>query len=76
MVYTLSNFYLGGFMQFNDIHIGMMCGSKKGSGTVTWIDGSTRTIYMANIDDNNNFEVNFEELIDDPQAHNREDTFY
>jgi hypothetical protein len=63
-------------MQFNDIHIGMMCGSKKGSGTVTWIDGSTRTIYMANIDDNNNFEVNFEELIDDPQAHNREDTFY
>ncbi len=76
MGYTLSNFYLGGTMQFNDIHIGMMCGSKKGSGTVTWIDGSTRTIYMANIDDNNNFEVNFEELIDDPQAHNREDTFY
>jgi len=76
MVYALSNFYLGGTMQFNDIHIGMTCGSKKGSGTVTWIDGSTRTIYMANIDDNNNFEVNFEELIDDPQAHNREDTFY
>ena len=63
-------------MQFNDIHIGMKCGSKKGGGTVSWIYGSTRTIYMANTDDNNNFEVNFEELIDDPQAHNREDTFY
>ncbi len=68
--------YLGGRMQFNDIHIGMKCGSKKGSGTVTWIDSSTRTIYMANTQENNSFEVNFEEIIDDPQAHNREDTYY
>ncbi|XPF92768.1 hypothetical protein ACM9HF_12075 [Colwellia sp. RE-S-Sl-9] len=63
-------------MQFNDIHIGMKCGSKKGSGTVTWIDGSTRRIYMADTNNNKNFEVDFEELIDDPQAHNREDTYY
>lgn len=63
-------------MQFNDIHIGMKCGSKKGSGTVTWIDGSTRRIYMADTNDNKNFEVDFEELIDDPQAHNRQDTYY
>ncbi len=62
-------------MEFNDIHIGMKCGSRKGSGTVTWIDGSTRTIYMADTC-NNDFEVNFEEIIEDPQAHNREDTFY
>lgn len=63
-------------MEFNDIHIGMKCGSKKGSGTVTWIDGSTRTIYMANTDDNNSFEVAYDEIIYDPQAHNREDTYY
>lgn len=63
-------------MEFNDIHIGMKCGSKKGSGTVTWIDGSTKTIYMANIAENNSFEVNFEEIIDDPQVHNRADTYY
>ena len=63
-------------MQFNDVHIGMICGSKKGSGTVTWIDGSTKTIYMADSHNNNNFEVEFEELIEDPQAHNREDTYY
>ncbi|MBL4900287.1 MAG: hypothetical protein JKX76_11725 [Colwellia sp.] len=63
-------------MEFNDIHIGMKCGSKKGSGTVTWIDGSTQTIYLAGTCDNNNFEVDFEEIIEDPQAHNREDTFY
>lgn len=63
-------------MDFNDIHIGMKCGSKKGSGTVTWIDGSTRTIYLANIEDNHNFEVNFDEIIEDPQAHNDHDTYY
>ncbi|GLX77993.1 hypothetical protein tinsulaeT_13330 [Thalassotalea insulae] len=63
-------------MEFNDIHIGMKCGSKKGSGTVTWIDGSTRTIYMSNPVNNNSFEVNFEEIIEDPQVHNREDTYY
>jgi hypothetical protein len=63
-------------MKFNDIHIGMKCGSKKGSGTVTWIDGSTRTIYMANTEENNSFEVDFEEIIDDPQAHNTQDAYY
>jgi hypothetical protein len=63
-------------MEFNDIHIGMKCGSKKGSGTVTWIDGSTRTIYLSDTCNNNNFEVDFEEIIEDPQAHNRDDTFY
>ena len=63
-------------MEFNDIHIGMKCGSKKGSGTVTWIDGSTRTIYMANTEENNSLEVDFEEIIEDPQAHNKKDAYY
>ena len=63
-------------MEFNDIHIGMKCGSKKGSGTVTWIDGSTRTIYMVDSQNNNNFEVDFNELIEDPQAHNKDDSYY
>ena len=63
-------------MEFHDIHIGMKCGSKKGSGTVTWIDGSTRTIYMANTEENNSFEVDFEEIIEDPQAHNKTDAYY
>lgn len=66
---------LGGTMEFNDIHIGMKCGSRKGSGTVTWIDGSTRTVYMADTC-NNSFQVEFEEIREDPQIHNKEDTFY
>lgn len=63
-------------MEFSDIHIGMKCGSKKGSGTVTWIDGSTRTIYMADTQNNNNFQVDFNEIIEDPQVHNQEDRYY
>lgn len=63
-------------MEFSDIHIGMKCGSKKGSGTVTWIDDSTRTIYMADTKNNNSFEVDFNEIIDDPQAHNEKDSYY
>ncbi|QOL26066.1 hypothetical protein LP316_01795 [Thalassotalea sp. LPB0316] len=63
-------------MNFNDLHIGMKCGSKKGSGTVTWIDGSTKTVYMSNMENNHSFEVPFEDLIEDPQAHNKEDTYY
>ena len=63
-------------VEFTDIHIGMKCGSKKGSGTVTWIDGSTRTIYMANTDHNDSFAVGFEEIIEDPQAHNKDDIYY
>ncbi len=54
----------------------MKCGSKKGSGTVTWIDGSTHTIYMVDCKNNNNFEVNINDIIEDPQAHNKEDDYY
>ena len=68
--------YVGGLMEFKDIHIGMKCGSKKGSGTVTWVDGSTHTIYMVDCNNVNNFEVNINDIIDDPQAHNREDSYY
>ncbi len=68
--------YVGGLMEFKDIHIGMKCGSKKGSGTVTWIDGSTHTIYMVDSNNSKNFEVNINEIIDDPQVHNKEDGYY
>jgi hypothetical protein len=54
----------------------MKCGSKKGSGTVTWVDGSTHTIYMVDSNNVNNFEVNINDIIDDPQAHNKEDSYY
>ena len=63
-------------MEFKDIHIGMKCGSKKGSGTVTWVDGSTHTIYMVDCNKSTNFEVNNSDIIEDPQAHNKEDDYY
>ena len=63
-------------MEFHDIHIGMICGSTKGSGTVTWVDDATRTIYLTNLKDNNNIIVPFDEIIEDVQAHNITDTYY
>jgi hypothetical protein len=75
-VHSQARLTIGGSMEFNEIHIGMKCGSKKGSGTVTWIDGSTRTIYLENSRDNDSFEVNFDEIIEDPQIHNRNDSYY
>jgi hypothetical protein len=63
-------------MEFKDIHIGMMCGSNKGSGTVTWIDGSTQTVYLSDVINNNSFEVGFKDLMEEPQIHNQEDAYY
>jgi hypothetical protein len=31
---------------------------------------------MANTEENNSFEVDFEEIIEDPQAHNNTDAYY
>ncbi|MEI6893853.1 MAG: hypothetical protein V5789_04295 [Colwellia sp.] len=63
-------------MEFIDIYIGMKYGSKKGSGTVSWLDGSTHTIYMVDSNNNHNFEVNISDITDDPQAHNKEGDYY
>lgn len=63
-------------MEFKEIHIGMKCGSKKGSGTVTWIDGATKTVYLSDTKNNSSFEVLFDDIIEDPQAHNKADTYY
>ena len=63
-------------MHFKDIQVGMFCNSKKGSGRVTWIDASTRTVYMSDLTDDHQFDVSFDELVEDPQVHNRDDTYY
>ena len=62
-------------MEFIDIHIGMEYGSNKGRGTVTWIDGSTHTIYMLGCDKNDNFEVSINDIVEDLQVHNKENNF-
>jgi hypothetical protein len=63
-------------MEFSDIHIGMKCASNKGCGTVTWIDSSTRRVYLSDIQNNQCFDVSFEDIVEDPQAHNEDDTYY
>ncbi|TLU66640.1 hypothetical protein FE810_03760 [Thalassotalea litorea] len=63
-------------MDFDKIRIGMICGSRKGSGTVTWVDGATQMVYLTDLQDNRSFEVGLEELLDDPQIHNHDDYYY
>lgn len=63
-------------MDLDKVRIGMFCASKKGNGTVTWIDGATRTVYLTDLLDNHSIELGIEEIIDDPQIHNRDDFYY
>ena len=63
-------------MEIDDIKIGMLCNSHKGSGKVTWVDAATQTIYLTDLADNHQFDVRLEELTDDPQIHNRDDKYY
>ncbi|WP_371188285.1 hypothetical protein [Thalassotalea maritima] len=63
-------------MDIDKIRIGMLCSSEKGSGRVTWIDGTTRTVYIEDMVGNNAVQVGIDELIDDPQVHNHEDHYY
>lgn len=60
-------------MEFSDIHIGMKCDSSKGCGTVTWVDNSTRRVYLSDIQNNNNFDVSFDDLIVENQTSKRRD---
>ena len=63
-------------MDLDKVRIGMVCGSRKGSGTVTWVDGATQIVYLTDFMDNHSIEVGIEEIIDDPQIHNHDDCYY
>lgn len=63
-------------MNVQDLHIGMLCNTKKGSGTVAWVDAESRAVHMTDVSDNHHFEVTFEDIFDDDQVHNKEDTYY
>ncbi|TRX55898.1 hypothetical protein [Thalassomonas sp. M1454] len=63
-------------MDLDKVRIGMSCASHKGCGTVTWVDGATQTVYLTDLVDNHSFDVGIEDIVDDPQIHNREDNYY
>ena len=70
--FHLIDWHKGGLMEFMDIHIGMKCCSNKGNGTVTWLDGSTQTIYMVDCHNRHNFEVNINDINEELQIQNKE----
>ncbi len=55
-------------MDINDLHTGMVCNSKLGSGIINWIDYSTLTVCIENIHEHTNFDVPFEDIYDDPST--------
>ncbi|NMP15904.1 MULTISPECIES: hypothetical protein [unclassified Thalassotalea] len=63
-------------MDIDNIKVGMICTSRKGSGRVSWVDGATQTVYMTDLMDNNSIQVGIEEIVDDPQVHTHEDYYY
>lgn len=64
-------------MNAKSLELGMICQSKRGVGVVRWIDGPERAVYLSPVDEpHKNFAVSFDELLDDPQIHQRSDIYY
>lgn len=60
-------------MNLNNIHSGMKCNSKLGSGTVAWVDNSTSTVYLEGNSQESNFEVPFEDIYDEAEEEKTQD---
>lgn len=63
-------------MDISDVYVGMVCDTKQGTGKVTGVDVRLGQIYLSDTQDNHNFNVSYEELIENPQVHNCSDTYY
>ncbi|WP_026317943.1 hypothetical protein [Algicola sagamiensis] len=63
-------------MNIQDVNIGLLCNSKKGSGKVAWIQADTRHQHMTDVSDNHHFEDPIEDVTEDPQIPHKEDAYY
>ncbi len=63
-------------MELERIYPGKLCASSKGYGKVTSVDAEHHSVHMADFLDNHDFEVDIDEVYDDPQIHNPEDGYY
>lgn len=64
-------------MKAHQLEIGMVAHTKQGVGIVRWIDGPERAVYLADPQrDEEHFKVSFDELVEEPQLHQRSDLFY
>ena len=48
----------------DDLYIGMLCDSPKGTGVISWVDSDARYIYMTDMPGEQHFKVNMEDLDD------------
>ncbi len=64
-------------MKAHQLEIGMVAHTKQGVGIVRWIDGPERAVYLADPQqDEEHFKVSFDELVEEPQLHQRSDLYY
>lgn len=46
----------------DDLYIGMLCDSPKGTGIISWVGSNSRYIYMTDLPGKQHFKVNIEDL--------------
>lgn len=46
----------------DDLYIGMLCDSPKGTGVISWVDSDSRYIYMRDLPSDKHHKVNMEDL--------------
>ncbi|WP_157953579.1 hypothetical protein [Zobellella maritima] len=63
-------------MDISRLHSGMLCATRKGPGWIMSIDQEHHSLHMKALRDKREFDVDIDEVLDDPQVHNPEDGYY
>lgn len=64
-------------MNVLELKLGMLCHSKKGVGVVSWIDAQDRAVYLSDPQNKDqHIAVSFDDLLDEPQLHQKADIYY
>ena len=49
-------------MKKDDIFIGMLCASSKGTGVVSWVDEDTKNVYMSDLGGTLHYKVDIDDI--------------
>lgn len=63
-------------MELSRLHSGMLCATRKGPGWVMSIDAEHHRLHLKAQGEEREFDVDLDDILDDPQVHNPEDTYY
>ena len=49
-------------MKKDELFIGMLCASAKGTGVISWVDEKAQNIYMTDLPGKQHYKVNFDDI--------------